>query len=91
MLSSFADLAFVSVPKSELRAGCLGGVLLMKASFGNFSSGLCSGLAPSDCNWSRLVVTVETASALGPRIGERSLCLFRCKMRLQPPCPDLSQ
>lgn len=52
--------------------------------------GIFSSLAPGDFNLSRLVFSVEIVSALSLRIRERSLYLFRCKMCLQLPCPDLS-
>lgn len=55
-----------------------------------FGSGLISSLAWGGCNQSQLVFRVETVSALSLWIRARSLCLFRCKMCLQPPCPDLS-
>lgn len=62
--------------------GCVGQIR-------QFGSGLISSLAWGGCNQSQLVFRVETVSALSLRIRARSLCLFRCKMCLQPPCPNL--
>lgn len=55
---------------------------MMFVSFGKLGSGLFSSLAAGAHSQSWLVLSVEIGNALSLRIGERSRCLFGCRMCL---------